>query len=201
MCDDAETVMIGLGSVTDDAQAVATYLRGQGKKVGVISVKLLQPFPEAEVAAALSGKKAVTVLERCDVTALTSLVTQSAVQGARERRRRSSSRHSADRQAAQDHHRDLRPGRARLAAAPSGRRVQEHGDPQRSVRLSRFAVLRQEPLAARRRVAGKTEGGVSRDRTDGAGDGAEPELCFPSRRSASASIRWAATGRWRRASC
>jgi pyruvate-ferredoxin/flavodoxin oxidoreductase len=76
MCDDAETVMIGLGSVTDDAQAVATYLRGQGKKVGVISVKLLQPFPEAEVAAALSGKKAVTVLERCDVTALTSMVTQ-----------------------------------------------------------------------------------------------------------------------------
>jgi pyruvate-ferredoxin/flavodoxin oxidoreductase len=76
MCDDAETVMIGLGSVTDDAQAVANYLRSQGKKVGVISVKLLQPFPEAEVVAALQGKKAVTVLERCDVTALTNFVTQ-----------------------------------------------------------------------------------------------------------------------------
>ena len=76
MCDDAETVMIGLGSVTDDARAVASYLRSQGKKVGVISVKLLQPFPEAEVVAALAGKKAVTVLERSDVTALTSLVTQ-----------------------------------------------------------------------------------------------------------------------------
>jgi pyruvate-ferredoxin/flavodoxin oxidoreductase len=75
-CDDAESVLIGLGSVTDDAQAVAKYLRGQGKKVGVISVKLLQPFPEAEVAAALKGKKAVTVLERSDVTALTSFVTQ-----------------------------------------------------------------------------------------------------------------------------
>ena len=75
-CEDAETVMIGLGSVTDDAQAVAKYLRGQGKKVGVISVKLLQPFPEAEIVAALKGKKAVTVLERCDVTALTNFVTQ-----------------------------------------------------------------------------------------------------------------------------
>ena len=63
MCDDAETVMLGLGSVTDDVQAVAAYLRGQCKKVGVISVKLLQPFPGAEVVAALSGKKAVTVLE------------------------------------------------------------------------------------------------------------------------------------------
>ena len=76
MCDDAETVMIGLGSVTDDVQAVAAYLGSQGKKVGVISVKLLQPFPEAEVVAALRGKKAVTVLERSDVTALTTMVTQ-----------------------------------------------------------------------------------------------------------------------------
>ncbi|MEJ2123576.1 MAG: 2-oxoacid:acceptor oxidoreductase family protein [Alphaproteobacteria bacterium] len=77
MCDDAETVVIGLGSVTDDAEAVATYLRSQGQKVGVISVKLLQPFPEAELVAALRGKKAVTVLERSDQTALTSMVMQS----------------------------------------------------------------------------------------------------------------------------
>lgn len=75
MCDDAETVMVGLGSVTDDAEAVATYLRGKGKKVGVISIKLLQPFPEADLVAALRGKKAVTVLERSDVTALTGMVT------------------------------------------------------------------------------------------------------------------------------
>ena len=81
MCDDAETVMLGLGSVTDDAQAVVSYLRGQGKKVGVISIKLLQPFPEAEVVAALAGKKAVTVLERSDVTALTGLVTQALFKG------------------------------------------------------------------------------------------------------------------------
>ncbi len=75
MCDDAETVLIGLGSVTDDAEAVATYLRGKGSKVGVVSIKLLQPFPEAEVVAALRDKKAVTVLERSDVTALTGMVT------------------------------------------------------------------------------------------------------------------------------
>src|SRR5271166_4117308 len=73
-CDDAEYVMVGLGSVTDDVQAVAAHLRAGGKKVGVVSVKLLQPFPEAEVVAALAGKKAVTVLERSDVTALTTFV-------------------------------------------------------------------------------------------------------------------------------
>ena len=76
MCDDAETVMVGLGSVTDDVEAVVGHLRAQGKKVGVVSIKLLQPFPEAELVAALAGKKAVTVLERSDQTALTSLVSQ-----------------------------------------------------------------------------------------------------------------------------
>jgi len=80
-CDDAESVMIGMGSVTDDTLAVAKYLRDQGKKVGVISVKLLQPFPEAEIVAALKGKKAVTVLERCDVLALTNFVTQALFKG------------------------------------------------------------------------------------------------------------------------
>jgi len=76
MCDDAETVMVGLGSVTDDVEAVVAYLRSKGKKVGLVAVKLLQPFPEAELVAALKGKKAVTVLERSDQTALTTLVTQ-----------------------------------------------------------------------------------------------------------------------------
>ena len=76
-CDDAEYVMVGLGSITDDVRAVVPYLREQGLKVGVVSVKLLQPFPEAELVEALRGKKAVTVLERSDDTALTRLVTQS----------------------------------------------------------------------------------------------------------------------------
>ncbi|WP_203330745.1 2-oxoacid:acceptor oxidoreductase family protein [Rhodovastum atsumiense] len=76
LAEDAEYVVVGLGSVTDDAEAVAAHLRKQGKKVGVVSVKLLQPFPEAELVSVLKGKKAVTVLERSDVTALTGLVTQ-----------------------------------------------------------------------------------------------------------------------------
>ncbi len=76
LCEDAETVMVGLGSVTDDVEAVVSHLRSLGQKVGLIAVKLLQPFPEAELVAALQGKKAVTVLERSDQTALTSLVTQ-----------------------------------------------------------------------------------------------------------------------------
>ena len=56
-------------------RAVLPHLRAQGIKAGLVSVKLLQPFPEAEVVAALAGKKAVMVLERSDQTALTALVT------------------------------------------------------------------------------------------------------------------------------
>ncbi|HYO85686.1 MAG TPA: 2-oxoacid:acceptor oxidoreductase family protein [Dermatophilaceae bacterium] len=81
-CDDADVVMVGLGSVTDDVQAVLPHLRAQGIKAGLVAVKLLQPFPEAELVAALAGKKAVTVLERSDQTALTTLVTQALFKGA-----------------------------------------------------------------------------------------------------------------------
>jgi len=72
--DDADYIMVGLGSITDDVRAVLPYLRSQGIKAGLVSVKLLQPFPEAELVAALKGAKAVTVLERCDDTALTRFV-------------------------------------------------------------------------------------------------------------------------------
>ena len=76
-CADADYIMIGMGSVTDDARAVVAHLRSRGMKVGVASVKLLQPFPEAELVEAVRGAKAVMVLERSDDTALTRLVTQS----------------------------------------------------------------------------------------------------------------------------
>ncbi|MDR1427771.1 MAG: 2-oxoacid:acceptor oxidoreductase family protein, partial [Bifidobacteriaceae bacterium] len=74
--EDADYVMVGLGSITDDVRAVIPHLRAQGLKVGVVSIKLLQPFPEAEFVAALGQAKAITVLERSDDTALTRLVTQ-----------------------------------------------------------------------------------------------------------------------------
>ena len=73
---DADWILLGMGSVTDDAEAVASHLRKQGKRVGVVSVKLLHPFPEADVIRSLKGKKAVTVLELSGTTVLTQLVNQ-----------------------------------------------------------------------------------------------------------------------------
>ncbi|MDR1187337.1 MAG: 2-oxoacid:acceptor oxidoreductase family protein, partial [Bifidobacteriaceae bacterium] len=75
-CEDADFVMVGLGSITDDVRAVVPYLRSQGIKAGVVSVKLLQPFPQAELVAALGSAKSVMVLERSDDLALTRLTAQ-----------------------------------------------------------------------------------------------------------------------------
>lgn len=80
--EDADFVFVGLGSVCDDVRAVLPYLRNLGLKVGLVAVKLLQPFPEAELVAALAGKQAVTVLERSDQMALTQLVTTALFKGA-----------------------------------------------------------------------------------------------------------------------
>ncbi|HEY3545158.1 MAG TPA: 2-oxoacid:acceptor oxidoreductase family protein, partial [Propionicimonas sp.] len=73
---DAELVLIGLGSITDDAQALLPHFASLGLSVRVLSVKLLQPFPEAELVEAIGAARAITVLERSDDTALTRLVTQ-----------------------------------------------------------------------------------------------------------------------------
>ncbi len=80
--EDADFVFVGLGSVCDDIRAVLPYLRSRGMKVGLVAIKLLQPFPEAEVVAALRGKKAVTVMERSDQMALTQFVNQALFRGA-----------------------------------------------------------------------------------------------------------------------
>ena len=74
--EDADWILLGIRSVTDDAETVACHLRNQGKRVGVVSVKLLHPFPEADVIRVLQGKKAVTILERSGTNALTQLVNQ-----------------------------------------------------------------------------------------------------------------------------
>jgi len=74
--DDADIVLVGLGSITDDVRALLPYFASQGLKVAVVSVKLLQPFPAEELVAALRGARQVTVLERSEDNALTRSVKQ-----------------------------------------------------------------------------------------------------------------------------
>jgi pyruvate ferredoxin oxidoreductase alpha subunit len=62
--DDAEAAVICLGSIAGTARAVATRLRQQGKRVGVIKMWQYRPFPTSEVAELLSNVKSVGVIDR-----------------------------------------------------------------------------------------------------------------------------------------
>ena len=64
---DAEWVIVGQGSVVENAEAVADHLREtRGLKVGVVNLTMFRPFPSDLVTALLAGKKGVVVLERTD---------------------------------------------------------------------------------------------------------------------------------------
>ncbi|OQA32379.1 MAG: Pyruvate synthase subunit PorA [Betaproteobacteria bacterium ADurb.Bin341] len=66
-CEDAEYVLLGMGSMIVQAEAVADYLREtRGLKVGVINLTMFRPFPGGLLSHFLKGKKGVAVLERTD---------------------------------------------------------------------------------------------------------------------------------------
>jgi pyruvate-ferredoxin/flavodoxin oxidoreductase len=62
--EDAQLVLVGQGAVVPAARAVAEHLRRTRRlKVGVLGITWLRPFPAAELARALEGRRAVAVVE------------------------------------------------------------------------------------------------------------------------------------------
>jgi pyruvate ferredoxin oxidoreductase alpha subunit len=62
--EEAETIVIALGSILGTIQEAVDELREDGVSVGAIGLKCFRPFPAAEVAAALAGAKRIVVFER-----------------------------------------------------------------------------------------------------------------------------------------
>jgi pyruvate ferredoxin oxidoreductase alpha subunit len=62
--DDAETVVLALGSVLGTIKDVVDELRDQGKHIGVVGLTTFRPFPLAAVREALGRVRRVVVLER-----------------------------------------------------------------------------------------------------------------------------------------
>lgn len=62
--EDAEYILITLGSIAGLCRETADTLRREGKKVGVVRLRYLRPFPFEELAAAVKHAKAVGVLEK-----------------------------------------------------------------------------------------------------------------------------------------
>ncbi len=63
---DAEVAIVVIGSTAGATRMVVDDLRAQGVKAGMIRVRLFRPFPYVEYAKALSGCKAVGVLDRAE---------------------------------------------------------------------------------------------------------------------------------------
>ncbi len=64
--EDADYIMLMIGSAAGTAKEAVDELREAGEKAGVIKLRVFRPFPEKELAAALSNCKAVAIMDRCE---------------------------------------------------------------------------------------------------------------------------------------
>jgi pyruvate ferredoxin oxidoreductase alpha subunit len=62
--EDAETIIISMGSISQTAMTAVDMMRAEGKKVGVARIRLFRPFPAEALFAAIKGAKNVIVLDR-----------------------------------------------------------------------------------------------------------------------------------------
>ncbi|MBU2515273.1 pyruvate ferredoxin oxidoreductase [bacterium] len=63
-CEDADTVLIISSSATSPARLVTRELREQGRKIGLLKIRMFRPFPTEEIIAILKGKKKAIVIDR-----------------------------------------------------------------------------------------------------------------------------------------
>ncbi len=64
-CDDADVILVTMGSMTSNARLALEELRDAGKRVGLLKIRCFRPFPTEEVVAAVREAKAIAVLDRC----------------------------------------------------------------------------------------------------------------------------------------
>jgi pyruvate-ferredoxin/flavodoxin oxidoreductase len=65
-CDDADEIVVAMGTIADTARAVVDVLRADGRAVGAVGVTSYRPFPAVELAMVLRGAAVVAVVERTD---------------------------------------------------------------------------------------------------------------------------------------
>ncbi|MBN2096923.1 MAG: pyruvate ferredoxin oxidoreductase [Candidatus Omnitrophica bacterium] len=64
--DDAELAIVALSSTAGTTKVVIDELRAQGKNVGLLRPRFFRPFPKEKIVRALSGLKAVAILDRSE---------------------------------------------------------------------------------------------------------------------------------------
>ena len=69
--DDADVIVVALGSTTGTAKKAVDNMRDKGLKVGLLKIRLYRPFPAEEIAAVLEDAEAVAVMDRADTFSTT----------------------------------------------------------------------------------------------------------------------------------
>jgi pyruvate ferredoxin oxidoreductase alpha subunit len=64
-CEDAETVVVALGSVNGTIKDTVDEMRGRGVRIGSLSICSFRPFPLDAIRTALQHARRVVVLEKC----------------------------------------------------------------------------------------------------------------------------------------
>ncbi len=64
--EDAEYAIVMIGSAAGTTKDAVDKLRGEGKKVGLLKLRVFRPFPAEEIAKALANVKAVAILDRAE---------------------------------------------------------------------------------------------------------------------------------------
>jgi len=62
--EDADIVLVAMGSLAGTVKDAIDEMRENGKKVGLLRIRCFRPFPSEEVVKALSGVKTVAVLDK-----------------------------------------------------------------------------------------------------------------------------------------
>lgn len=64
--EDAEVALVLIGSSAGTAKETVKQLRKEGKKVGLVKIRVFRPFPMEELAETLNGVKAVAVMDKAE---------------------------------------------------------------------------------------------------------------------------------------
>ena len=64
--EDAEIAIVAIGSACGTTKDAVDLLRAEGKKAGLLKVRVFRPFPGKELAGALRNCRAVAILDRCE---------------------------------------------------------------------------------------------------------------------------------------
>ncbi len=63
-CDDADSLMVTMGSMTTAARRAVDRLRGQGEKIGLLKLRFMRPFPREEVIELAEQVESIGVVDR-----------------------------------------------------------------------------------------------------------------------------------------